>query len=130
MIKGIELFYQRIADSMIDAIPEEWSTASLEAAFFPTITSFHAEYIRKGDGTIIGFEPASDGIRAFKELRKRFKTAGRRPWGRARFELRENGSFHMKWGYENCDRAGYAIPDDETAGHQRLDANPDEQSQG
>lgn len=112
MIKGIELFYQRIAESMIDGIPEEWSTASFEAAFFPDGPSFRAEY-KGADGVTRGFQPEAGGIKAFKELRKRFKAAGRPPWGRACFELRANGSFDMKWGYEDCDRDGYAIFDPE-----------------
>ena len=50
MIDGVEAFYEQIANSMIETIPEEWSTASFQAIFYPDGSVYEAEYIRKADG--------------------------------------------------------------------------------
>jgi hypothetical protein len=34
MIEGIETVYQQIADSIVEAIQEPWTTAKVEAIFF------------------------------------------------------------------------------------------------
>lgn len=113
MVEGIEAFYQQIAESMIEAIPEEWSVASFEAIFFPEGSVYEAEYTRKLDGKVRGFQPASGGSRAFRQLRKKFKDAEKPLWGKARFELRPDGTFNMNWGYDDCDRDGNALFDEE-----------------
>lgn len=105
MIDGIEPYYRRIAASMTEALPRGWSAASFEARFFPDHSVYDAEYTRK-DGGARSLDATSDGPRAFRELRALFKTAGRPLWGRARFELRPDGTFHMTWGYDDCDAEG------------------------
>jgi hypothetical protein len=105
MIDGIEAYYQRIADSMTEALPKGWAVAHFEVIFFPDHSVYEAEYLRK-DGLARSFEPSEDGPRAFRELRALFKNAGRLLWGRAIFELRTDGTFDMKWGYEDCDADG------------------------
>ena len=52
MIEGIEALYQQIADSIVEAIPESWSTAKVEAIFFADSITFEAEYTRKGGGVV------------------------------------------------------------------------------
>ena len=121
MISGIDAFYQRLADSMLDAIPEEWSTASYQVIFFSDCSVYEAEYTRKTDGVAKSFQPATSGDQAFRELRQRFKDAGKPLWGRACFELRADGTFNMKWDYDNCDQEGNAIYD-EDAERRRHDA--------
>lgn len=106
MIEGIEAFYQRIAESMTEAIPEPWSAARFDAIFYPNSSIYEAEYVRLADGKIRDVLPTNDGDRAFRELRKLFKQAGQRVWGQASFELRPDGTFNMRWGYENCDANG------------------------
>jgi hypothetical protein len=101
MIDGIETFYQRIAESMIEAIPEEWSSAVFEAIFFPEGSTYEAEYVRKADGKARSFSPADDGDKAFRQLRKKFKDAGKPLWGKARFEMRPDGTFNMNWVYDD-----------------------------
>ena len=101
MIKGIEVFLQQIAE----AIPEQWSAASFEAIFYLQSIVYEAGYTRKSDGMVRGFQPASGGSRAFRELRKRFKDAGKPLWGRACFRSWPDGTFNMKWGYDGCGTA-------------------------
>lgn len=111
MIDGIEEAYEQIANSMIETIPEEWTAASFQAIFYPDGSVYEAEYIRKGDGKARGFQPAGGGSRAFRQLRKLFKDAGKPLWGSACLELKPDGKFNVKWNYEKCDPEGYAIFD-------------------
>jgi hypothetical protein len=113
MIEGIETFYQQIAESMADAIPEDWSSAKFEALFYPNSSTYEAEYTRKVDGVARGFQPTDNGGRAFRQLRKKFKEAGKPLWGKACFELHSDGKFNMKWGYENCNENGDTIFNEE-----------------
>jgi hypothetical protein len=113
MIEGIEPLYLEIAQSMVDAIPEEWSSARFEAIFFSGSSIYEAEYTRRSDGVVLSFQPTSAGSRALRQLRKKFKEAGKRLWGQARFELRPDGKFNMQWGYENCDDNGDTRFDEE-----------------
>lgn len=105
MIEGIEPYFQRIANSLTETLPKGWTVAYFEAIFYPASSVYEAEYIRK-DGVARSVEVTRDGPRAFRELRALFKKAGRSLWGRARFELRPDGTFNMTWGYEDCDADG------------------------
>ncbi len=113
MIDGIEPLYQQIAESMIAAIPEEWSSARFDVFFVPGSCTYEAEFVRAADSASRSFQPTDDGNRAFRQLRKKFKEAGKRVWGRASFELRPDGKFNMKWGYDNCDENGDTIFNEE-----------------
>lgn len=113
MLEGVEGCYDQLADSMTQAIPEEWTSASFEAIFFPNSSIYEAEYVRKEDGKARGFQPADSGDRAFRQLRKLFKVAGKPVWGKARFELQPDGTFNMHWGYDNCDTNGDTVFDED-----------------
>jgi hypothetical protein len=113
MIDGIEDLYQAIAESMVQTIPEDWSTATFEAIFYPDGSVYEGEYTRKADDVARSFQPATGGSRAFRQLRQRFKDAGKPLWGKARFDLRADGSFNMTWGYEDCDEDGNTLFDQE-----------------
>lgn len=113
MIDGIEDLYQQIAESMRGAIPEDWITAKFEAIFYPDGSTYEAEYIRKMDGGVRGFQPTSSGSRAFRQLRKKFKESGQQLWGRACVELHIDGKFNIQWGYDNCDQNGDTVFDEE-----------------
>ncbi len=109
MIPGIERFYQRIADSMVPEIPEEWTTARYDVVFYPGNSIYEAEYVRAADGKARSLSPTNDGPRCFRELRKAFKEAGQSLWGRAQFLIDRNGQFKMNWDYDRCDERGNAI---------------------
>ena len=113
MIEGIELFYQQIADSIQEAVPEDWSIAKMEAIFYPDSITYLGEYERQADGKSRSFGTTRSGERAFRELRKKFKEAGKQLWGQAVFEIRSDGKFNMKWGYENCDENGNTVFDED-----------------
>lgn len=106
MIVGIEPFYQEIAKSIEDAVPEEWTSAKMEAIFYPDSSTYFGEYVRKADGKLRDFGTTGLGERAFREIRKKFKDVGKKPWGRAAFELFPDGRFNMEFGYDSCDRNG------------------------
>jgi hypothetical protein len=76
VIEGDAAIYAQIAQSMCEAIPEEWSSAKFEATFYSDSSTYEAEYTRKLDGKARGFQPTSAGSRAFRELRKLFKASG------------------------------------------------------
>lgn len=113
MIPGIEQFCQTIAGSMVETIPEEWSSALFDAVFYPDGVLYEAEYTRMADGVTRAFLPSAAGQRAFRELRKRFKEAGKPRWCRARFELQPDGHCDMRWGYDGCDENGFVVVDEE-----------------
>ena len=113
MIPGIELLYQRIADAMTAAIPEEWASAEFHARFHSDGSTYEAEYVRP-DGGAVGFQPGSDGSRAIRELRRLFREASKPVWGELRFLLRADGSFNARWEYDGCDSHG-DLPFDEVA---------------
>lgn len=108
MVEGIEQLYQQIADSIVEAIPEPWTEGKVEAIFYQGVIDFEAEY-RTPEGKVKGFVTQKSGDRAFRELRRKFKEAGHPVWGQACFELKPDGKFNMKWGYENCDANGNTI---------------------
>jgi hypothetical protein len=105
MIPSIGRFYLQIAESMTTVLPVEWSSAEFHALFYANTSTYEAEYVRP-DGFAIGFQPASDGSRAIRELRRLFKEAGQPVWGQVLFSLRDDGSFNARWGYDGCDANG------------------------
>jgi|SRR5271157_3578627 len=112
MIDGIEAIYQQIAESIQEAIAEEWSTAMMEAIFYNNSSTYFGEYTRKADGKLRDFGTTRSGERAFREARRRFRDAGNKPWGRATFELFPDGKFIMKLGYDGCDENGDTVFDE------------------
>src|SRR5262245_2593398 len=99
---------------MVDGIPEEWSTAEYHAIFHPDGSTYEAEYVRQVDDLPRGFQPAGNSSKIIRELRQRFREAGQPLWGRVWFTLRPDGTFNVRWGYEDCDANGNAIFDEET----------------
>ncbi len=113
MISGIEPLYQQIAESIQEAIPEEWATAKMEAIFYPGSSTYFGEYTRLADGRLRDFGTSRSGEQAFREIRKKFKEAGKKPWGQVAFELHSDGRFNMKLGYDGCDENGDTIFNEE-----------------
>jgi hypothetical protein len=113
MIEGIEPFYQQIAESIQEAIPEEWTTARMDVLFYADGESYEGEYTRTADGKAVDFATTRKAERAFRGLRNKFKEAGKPLWGQASFELDSDGKFHMQWGYDNCDENGNTIFNEE-----------------
>jgi len=108
MIEGIEPLYQEIAESINEAIQDEWDTAKMEAVFFCDAIDYYGEYTRKVNGVARGFQTILRGERAFRDLRKLFKDVGQPLWCKACFDLDENGKFNMKFEYDDCDDDGFA----------------------
>jgi len=119
MIEGLEPLYQRIAESIEEAISDEWATAQMEAIFFRDGIDYLGEYIRKTDGVARGYPTSPNGESAFRELRECFEKSGQPLWGRACFELNADGNFNMKWDYDNCDENGYFRSDEEVESQKR-----------
>ena len=108
MIEGIEPLYRRIADGIESAIREPWSSAFVEVAYFTEHSRYDGEYTG-ADGKATGSLEVVDDVRhAFDEARELFRLQGKLPWGRARFDLTSQGSFKMKWIYDDCDDQGFA----------------------
>ena len=106
MIEGIESLYQQIAEAIQEAIPEEWTSAKMEAIFYSDSSDYFGEYTNQADGKQRSFATAMVARRAFRELRKKFKASGKPLWGRACFELEPSGKFNLRFGYEDCDENG------------------------
>lgn len=112
MIPGIEPLDQQIADSIQESIPDEWTTAKMEALFFPESITYIGEYVRSADAKERDFRTGRIAERAFRDIRRRFKDAGKTLWGRAVFELHSDGHFKMDWLYDGCDANGDMIFDE------------------
>jgi hypothetical protein len=108
MIDGIEPFFQEIADSIQGAIQEPWSSASMEAIFYSDHIFYLGEYQPGVGGATKTFATERLGENAFVEIRERFRAAGQRLWGRARLVIHADGTFEVKWGYDDCDENGFA----------------------
>ena len=113
MIDGIERIYEQLAQVLQAAIPEDWSSATLEAIFYPESSVYFGEYKRMANGEARSIHGTSGAVgRAFRELRALFKAAGKPLWGRAAFELRSDGHFDMRFVYDRCDEHGNLIFDE------------------
>jgi hypothetical protein len=108
MIDGIEGFYQRIADSIVPALPEVWHRAWMDAIFYSEHVLFHGSYQESEAGHCQDYMTTRSARRSFEELRESFKRAGRIPWCRARFEMYSTGKFAIQFSYDNCDENGFA----------------------
>ena len=113
MVEGIEPLYQRIAESIAQSIDGPWTTAWMDAIFFPGHNFYSGEYVSPGSGKHKSFDTDIAAERGFKEIRQLFKRAGKPLWCSARFELHSDGKFKMDWGYEDCDENGFAKFDEE-----------------
>jgi len=111
MIEGLEAIYERIADAIVSAIPDQWNSARIDAVFYSDSSEYTGEYLTDS-GIQKDFAVALESTRAFRELRRKFKEAGQPLWGQASFELNADGKFKMKWGYENCDENGDTVWDE------------------
>lgn len=113
MIDGIEPLYQQVGDSIQNSIPEDWSSAKMEAIFYSDSITFFGEYVSQVDKRLKDFSTPRDAQRAIREIRRRFQQAGKPLWGQATFEVHADGKFNVKWGYENIDEEGNTIFDEE-----------------
>lgn len=108
MMEEVEEIYPQIGQAIVDAIPGDWLTASVEATFFPNYLRLFGEYVLPS-GESTSLDVGDDLGRAFAELRKRFKKTGQPVWGQAVFNLSADGKFKLLWGYDNCDVHGDTI---------------------
>src|SRR5262249_52738512 len=113
MIEGLEPMYDSIAESIHEAIMEPWNEAKMVAVFYADSITYFGEYTSAADGRLKDFGTLREAQRAFREIRKRFREAGKPLWGQATFELKSDGKFNIKWGYDNCDENGDTRFDDE-----------------
>lgn len=129
MIEGVEPLYREIAESMQEAIDDDWTNATMDAIFYSDGSEYFGEYTRRVDGKARDFATSTKGARAFRAWREAFREARQPLWGRARFELRPDGEFNVKLNYDNCDENGDTVFDAEQwrkehdARHARLTAN-------
>jgi hypothetical protein len=80
----------------------------MSAVFYRDHIAFEGEYTAAEGGRAKSFATPEAAERGFEEIRELFRQAGKPVWGRARFELRSDGTFNMNWGYDDCDEDGYA----------------------
>ena len=112
MIEGIESIYQNLADAITSSVPVAWSSARSEATFFSDNIEFSGEYVPVS-GSPRSFKVSREIMKAFDELRRKFKEAGQPLWGQVTFELTAEGKFNLKWVYDNCDANGDTIWDEQ-----------------
>ena len=115
MLPGLEPLFQEIADSMVAAIPEEWSTARVEAIYFSDSSVYEAEYTRKADGVPRDFETPEQCLDAFDVRRDNdLSTPDSRCGGGPCLNSNQvDGTFRVKWGYDDCDANGDTIFDED-----------------
>lgn len=110
MIPGIEEFYQLIASEMVDQIPGPWRQATIEVIYYPSSSDYHGEYVHES-GEEFSVLVSETARLAVDELRRKFRDAGQRVWGQFHFKLHADGTFNVKWGYDNCLENGDTIWD-------------------
>lgn len=112
-VDGLGAFFQRIGAGLQASIPEDWITAKAEAIFFSDSSTYVGEYVRKADRALRSTTNSSDNLKTIREMREKFRAAGKRLWGQFTFEMDASGKFNVHWGYENCDANGDTIFNEE-----------------
>lgn len=107
MTPEIEELYQKIADEIVDFMPEEdWNTIWIPVEMEDDHGSTGCYYITDKSREPISIE-ASDGIfDIFYDMRELYKKHGKEPWSSATFILESDGKFSIDFGY------GELLPDD------------------
>jgi hypothetical protein len=127
MIDGIEPFYQRIADGINAALPDEWRLAWMDAIFYDGSVSYYGSYLADNEDLCTDFETSKDATKAFREMRALWVQAGKTPWCRARFYLFSTGKFRLQLSYDDSDENGFARFDEDSEmehHNQRLTGKP------
>jgi len=110
MIPGIEAAYQVVAEEIEDALPGPWQHATIDGVYYPESEEFNGEFLNQS-GELECFRISIKVMKTFRQLREKFKKAGHRVWGQVSFRLYPDGTFNVKWGYDNCDENGTTIWD-------------------
>jgi hypothetical protein len=110
---SIEETYREIVDDLRDQIDEAWIKAKVRLVCYSDGASTTGYYIRKLDGVRQGLSPNTNFFRKIRSLRRMLRERDGRVWGRAIFQLDEDGTFEMLPSYDNCDENGDEIFDDE-----------------
>ncbi len=113
MVDGVEPLYRKVAESITGKIRDPWSTAWVDAIFYPDQIFFSCEYVSNAGDKHKSVATDIEGERAFRKIRELFRLAGKPLWGRARFELHADGKFKMDFDYDDCDESGFARFDEE-----------------
>jgi Immunity protein YezG-like len=92
--------YQRIANSAVTNLPEEWQTARITIYMVSTRSHLEAEYTTQPDSEPVSFRSDRDAIRAFKELRKLTAQPGKGAWYGAVFTVDRAGKFDVTFDYD------------------------------
>ena len=99
MTSEVETLYQRIAQSIANAIPELWETAWVTVEFEPGVISEAGGYTSLRDKTQHTFSTPNDIGDLFTRLRQLVKRDDRNIWSRARFVLEADGKFRIDFDY-------------------------------
>lgn len=105
MVPGIEVFYQRLADSLVSVAPRIWESLKAESTFYESTTRHCCECVIGGKAKSV--QTPSDWDEILRELRELFKKNDKRVWGQTVFSLTNSGEFNMDWGYDEVDEEGY-----------------------
>ncbi|EMI22627.1 hypothetical protein RMSM_00444 [Rhodopirellula maiorica SM1] len=95
MIEGIEEYHTAFARSVVDSMPAGWVSVTVESFFFGGCTEAEAEYI-DAQGRAVGVQIPDDFDDLMFELREKFRSLGKRVWGRSLYRLDASGEFNLK----------------------------------
>lgn len=100
----IEQLYQALGQAVVDGIAEPWETASLyveiEDQEGGTISGRYTT--RASADERQGFVVSGDTYLVFEELAKRMQKPGQPTWNKARFHLRNDGTFDLNVTYPDA----------------------------
>lgn len=108
-------YYQRIAEAIVDVIPDEWYQAALYVEDVGNVGSLNMYFKENENGEYIysrnipqiyGTDTRECIMRIREislvchELRDEFKNQGEEPWNIFKFYLKSDGTFRAEFGYE------------------------------
>jgi hypothetical protein len=108
-----ERIYQAMGQFIVDAIPEEWLSATAYAEIEEDDNGLtYGRYVpAAAPESIRDFDAAAELYLAFDELRRRFRKPGYAPWSKAQFTLQRNGHFDLDFTYPDDGQTPQQITD-------------------
>lgn len=102
MTRTIDEIYESIAQNMIDAIPSDWSSSSLDLEFNNGSAEFDATFETPA-GDTEDFDVEYQVFKDFKEMYAIMTEEGdQHKWNRAKFKLTPEGKFSIDFDWDQA----------------------------
>lgn len=101
-----EEYCPRLAESVQATTGNDWSSAKIDAVFYPDASFYYGEYTPQSGGPARSFGATFEAQEIFREMRDACRAGGQPVWGQATFLLWSNGQFSLEFSYADCDENG------------------------